>query len=64
MARIPMVLVGREFWQHAINFEYIVEQGYIEAEDVALFSVVDTAEEVLAALEKFYGGQLLPAELE
>ena len=64
MARIPMVLVGREFWQRAINFEYLLEQGYIEPEDVALFSVVDSAEDILAVLEKFYGGQLPQAGLE
>ena len=58
MARIPIVLVGREFWQRAVDFDYLLAEGYIAAEDVALFSVVDTAEEALAVLDKFYGGKL------
>lgn len=64
MARIPMVLVGREFWQRAVDFDYLLAEGYIAVEDVALFSVVDTAEEALAVLEKFYGGKLPQVEVE
>lgn len=56
IAPIPVVLVGRAFWSRAINFDYLVDEGYIEPEDSVLFTVVDEAEEFIAALEQSYGG--------
>lgn len=57
MARIPIVLVGREFWHRAVDFDYLVEEGFISAQDVRLFTCVDAAEEIVAILEAFYGGK-------
>lgn len=54
IAAIPIVLVGREFWQRVINFEYLIEEGYICAADTDLFTYADEAEEIMAALERFY----------
>jgi uncharacterized protein (TIGR00730 family) len=49
---IPIVLVGSEFWRQAINFDFLVEQGLIDARERDLARVVDTglqaAEIVLA----------------
>jgi uncharacterized protein (TIGR00730 family) len=42
---IPIVLVGKSYWQKAINFKFLEEEGVIGMEDNALFSYVDTAEE-------------------
>ncbi|NLA68391.1 MAG: LOG family protein, partial [Gammaproteobacteria bacterium] len=56
IAPIPVVLVGRAFWCRAINFDYLVDEGYIEPEDSVLFTVVDEAEEIIDALEQSYGG--------
>ncbi len=55
MPRIPIVLVGREFWQRVVDFNYLVEEGFISAEDASLFTRVDTAEEILEVLEAFHG---------
>ncbi len=54
--RIPVVLVGRGFWNQAINFEFLVEQGVIEDTDIELFSIVDKAEEAVTVLQDFYKG--------
>jgi uncharacterized protein (TIGR00730 family) len=54
--RVPIVLVGRDFWRQAINFNFLIEEGFICAADVALFTVVDQAEEIIEALQTFYGG--------
>lgn len=54
--RVPIVLVGAAFWRRAIDFQFLVEEGFVNAEDVELFSVVETAEEVVAILHEFYGG--------
>lgn len=57
MAPIPIVLVGASFWRRAINFDFLIEEGVIAAADVALFTLVNTAEEAVAALQDFYHGQ-------
>lgn len=57
IARMPIVLVDREFWRRAIDFAYLVEQGFIGAQDTTLFTVVDTADEIILALEAFYHGK-------
>ena len=54
MARIPIVLVGSEFWHRVINFDHLVDEGYINAADAELFTYADTAEEIIATLEGFY----------
>ena len=53
MPRIPIVLVGREFWNRVVDFDYLVEQGFISVSDVGLFTRVDTAEEIVAVLASF-----------
>jgi predicted Rossmann-fold nucleotide-binding protein len=57
VARIPVVLVGREFWARAVNFEFLVDQGMILADDLKLLTVVETADEALAVLVDFYREQ-------
>jgi len=54
--RVPIVLVGAAFWRRAIDFDFLVEEGLVNAEDVRLFAVVETAEEIVAVLHEFYGG--------
>lgn len=60
IAPIPVVLVGRSFWSRAVNFDYLVDEGYIEPKDSTLFTCVDEAEEVVAALERFHGTRRPP----
>jgi len=57
MARIPVVLVGRAFWRRAIDFDYLVDEGYISPEDVELVTRADDADEIIEALVRFYEGQ-------
>jgi predicted Rossmann-fold nucleotide-binding protein len=42
---IPVLLFGRRFWQKAINFESLVEEGTIAEEDLKIFRYVSTADE-------------------
>jgi len=55
--RLPIVLVGREFWRRAVDFEYLLEEGFISTEDLQLFTCVDTAEEIVSVLQAFYSGK-------
>ncbi|MEJ2315539.1 MAG: LOG family protein [Gammaproteobacteria bacterium] len=43
---IPVVLVGKEFWQQAFNVDFLVNEGVIDEEDRELFWYAETAEEI------------------
>jgi uncharacterized protein (TIGR00730 family) len=51
---VPLILVGREFWKQAVNFEFFREEGTISPEDLDLFSYADTAEEAWKIICEFY----------
>jgi hypothetical protein len=54
VAPVPVLLVGREYWQSVINFEVLAEEGTIAAADLALFQYVETAEEAWTLIQDFY----------
>src|SRR5690606_9549629 len=54
MPRIPIVLVNGAFWRRLIDFEFLIEEGMIAAEDAELFVTVESAQEAVAALRQFY----------
>ena len=45
VAHLPVVLVGRAFWEKALNFPLLVDEGLIAPEDVRLFRYAETAGE-------------------
>jgi uncharacterized protein (TIGR00730 family) len=45
-----VVLVGGEFWRSTVGFDGLVSRGLIDADDLSLFRMVDTAEEAWAYL--------------
>ena len=62
IGKFPIVLVGSEFWSGLISWiEKVVqeEQKNISPEDIDLFTVVDTAEEAVDVINKFYSKYLL-----
>ena len=46
----PVVLVGRDYWNGLVNFQWMVDHAMIDKEDLDLFAIVDSAEEAWAAL--------------
>ncbi|MGQ4275186.1 LOG family protein [Terrihabitans sp. B22-R8] len=42
---VPIVLFDRAYWTKIINFDALVEEGMIRADDLALFDYADSAEE-------------------
>ena len=62
MKRIPVILLGRDFWKHAINLQFFVDEGTISPEDMNLVSYADTAEETWEHIVNFYGSE--PTDLE
>jgi len=61
MEHVPVVLFGKEFWQQALNIEFLAEQGTISPGDEKLISFVDDAEEAWNLIAEFYR---LPAPAE
>ncbi len=55
MAPVPIILFGREFWEKAINLEYLVEEGTIAPRDLDLVSYAETATEAWEAIARFHG---------
>ena len=52
--RIPLILVGREFWQGALEWvdKTLLEHKYISPEDTELYHIVDSAEEGMEFLQE------------
>lgn len=55
--RIPVVLIARAFWSRAIDFDFLLEEGFIDPADLGLFRVVDGAAEAIQIIHDFYGGR-------
>ena len=51
---LPVILFGQEFWNRAIDFEFLVKEGVIAPEDKNLFHVVEKAREAWKIISKFY----------
>ena len=54
MDPIPIILFGSEFWERAIDFEFLVEEGMINEHDLGLFKMVDSIEEAFTMLQRFH----------
>lgn len=54
--KFPIILVGRNYWKGLIDWikEKLLGQKNISPEDLKLFEVVDTVEEVIECLNRFY----------
>lgn len=62
IGKFPIVLVGTGFWKGLVEWiEKVVqmEQKNISPEDMDLFTLVDTADEAVAVINKFYSKYLL-----
>ena len=51
---IPVLLVGREFWERVVNFDALVEEGVVSERDLGIFHYVETADEAWSIVQQFY----------
>lgn len=51
---VPIVLIGESFWKKAIDFDFLVEEGVINAGDRALFKYADTAQAAWDSILAWY----------
>jgi uncharacterized protein (TIGR00730 family) len=54
MERVPVLLFGKEFWEKAVNLDYLAEQGTISPGDQSIIDYVDTAQEAWSVIARFY----------
>lgn len=53
---LPIVLVGRSFWNHAINPDFLVDEGVIDPADRELISYAEDATEIFSAICDWHEG--------
>ncbi len=51
---IPIIMVGKEYWNHVINLEFLKEEDVIAPEDLDMVSYVDSAEEAWKAIIQWH----------
>jgi uncharacterized protein (TIGR00730 family) len=62
IGKFPIVLVSITYWKGLIDWikeKLLNEYHYIKAEDLDLFTIVDTADEAVEIINKFYSKYLL-----
>ena len=52
---VMVVLVGRDFWERLINWQWLVENGLIAQKDLQLFCYAETAQEAWDLISRHYG---------
>ena len=54
MQHIPVIMFGREFWEQAIHFQFLADEGAIDDEHLDLFRYAETAEEAWEIIQQFH----------
>ncbi len=53
MQPVPVLLFGRKFWDSIINWDALADAGTISAEDLELFSFVESATEAMEVIDRW-----------
>jgi uncharacterized protein (TIGR00730 family) len=51
---IPVLLFGQKFWEEVVNFRALAANGVINADDLDLFTYVETADQAWSVLKRHY----------
>ena len=51
---IPIILVGKEYWNRVIDFEFLQEEDVIEPDDLDMLTYVDNAQEAWEAIIQWH----------
>jgi uncharacterized protein (TIGR00730 family) len=52
---VMVVLIGRDFWERLINWQWLVENGLIAQQDLQLFQYAETAQEAWDLISRHNG---------
>ncbi|HZL95976.1 MAG TPA: LOG family protein, partial [Vicinamibacterales bacterium] len=50
IAPVPVILVGESYWRRAVDFDFLVAEGVIDAEDRELFWFAESAQEIWVSI--------------
>lgn len=61
IGKFPIVMMGRDYWSGMMEWmtKVLLEEKYINPDDLKLFTIVDTADEALVVIDNFYSKYLL-----
>ncbi len=51
---IPLVFVSASYWKRIIDFDFLIEEGMIAAEDMSIFTFVESAEAAWKAIKLWH----------
>lgn len=54
MPAVPIILVGENYWKQAVNFDFLMDEGVIDPEDLELFWFAETAEDIWDDINNWY----------
>ena len=54
MQDIPIIIFGREYWEKAVNFQFLADEGTIDDADLDLFRYAEGAEEAWDMIGRFH----------
>jgi len=54
MQDIPILIFGREYWEKAIDFQFLADEGTIDDANLDLFRFVDSAEQAWETIQNFH----------
>lgn len=57
MQEIPIVMVGREYWERVLDLQFMADEGIISDDDLNLIQYAETPQEILQAIRQFHGEQ-------
>lgn len=57
---IPIVLVSKYYWNRAVDFDFLREEGVIGHADLEMFNIVDNAEEAWSHILEWYEKRKTP----
>lgn len=57
---VPVILVGRDYWERLLDFDYLLDSGAIDAEDRDIFWYAETAQEVWDGILTWYDQNQTP----
>jgi len=51
---VPIILFGTDYWKRLVNFDVMIEEGVVSAQDLSLFTYADVAEVAWDTIRTFY----------
>jgi hypothetical protein len=57
MQEIPIVLFGREYWERAVDWRFLVDEGVVSEEHLMLLEWAETPQEAWDAIARFHAAR-------